>query len=248
MWHTSRGDRTLRGEEAALVGAAIDAMMDALLVHVDVDDADEVSADCESGIDVYDRMTVCQRIGCLHEVAHFLLRDTDEPMPLSAASEATVAAIFVEIRDQTAVEIDLFGNAVDSQPEWRKMVLAAYRSVAPDRSDAFRGHWLEEADQDEEGIEFDNHVDRPALDVSPTCQDLAVWEDMIDGLSGVILWDRDFEIADRFLDIDPGVSHHRRKLLGISDDYFTAVAPDPRPDQAFELVSSTRALVRRKPR
>lgn len=245
----------MRGEEAALVGAAIDAMMDALLVHVDVDDADEVSADCESGIDVYDRMTVCQRIGCLHEVAHFLLRDTDQPMPLSAASEATVAAIFVEIRDQTAVEIDLFGNAVDSQPEWRKMVLAAYRSVAPDRSNEFSGNRnefsgnrLEEADQDEEGIEFENHVDGPALNVSPTCQDLAVWEDMIDALSGVILWDRDFEIADSFLDIDPGVSHHRRKLLGISDDYFTAVAPDPRPDQAFELVSSTRALVRRKPR
>ncbi len=220
MWHSSRGDRTLRGDEAALVGTAIDTMIDALLIHVDVDFVDEVIPDCDSGIAVFDRLTVCQRIGLLHEVAEHLLTDTAVAMPLSALAEATVAAIFVEIRDQTAIEIDLFGDSPEQDPFWRAMVLAAYRAT-PQVS----------------------LVNLPRVQ----SRDLNAWEDLIDILAGAILWDRDFEMADSFLDIDPGVSHQRRKLLGIDDDYFTSVAPDPKPEQAFELVSKTRDIVRARP-
>ncbi|TWU58445.1 hypothetical protein Poly51_12230 [Rubripirellula tenax] len=221
MWHTSRGDRTLTGFEAALVGTAIDTMIDALFVHVDVDCADEVVPDCDSGIEVFDQLTVCQRIGLLHEVAQYLLTETMAPLPLSALAEATVAAIFVEVRDQTAIEIDLFGDSLEPQIDWRSLVLGAYRSM----SDVPVG-------------------DLPVVQ----CTELSAWEDLIDVLSSVVLWDRDFEMADSFLDSDPGLSQQRRKLLGIDQDYFTSVAPDPRPEEAFALVSRTREIVRLKPR
>ncbi|TWU58319.1 hypothetical protein [Rubripirellula reticaptiva] len=221
MWHTSRGDRTLRGAESALVGAAIDTMIDALLVHVDVDCVDEVIPDCDSGIDVFDQLTVCQRIGLLHEVAEHLLTETDSPMQLSALAEATVAAIFVEVRDQIAIEIDLFGDSVPPQTEWRSLTLAAYQSMPESVS-----------------------VDLPGRDSI----DLTAFEDVVDLLSIAILWDRDFEMAESFLDSDPGVSQKRRKILGIDQDYFTSVAPDPRPEETFSLVSRTREIVRSKPR
>jgi hypothetical protein len=55
-------------------------------------------------------------------------------------------------------------------------------------------------------------------------------------------------MADGFLDADPGVSQQRRRLLGIDDSYFMAVAPDPHPEEAMRLASRTRDIVRSKPR
>ncbi len=228
MWHTSRGDRTLQGDEAALVSRAIELMVAALLMHVD-EDFEEDAPDCEAGIAIYDHCTPSQRLGLLHQVAHYLLTETDRSLPLSALTDATVAAIFVEVRDQIAIEI---GFAPDQQTEgeasWREMVLAAHRSVFP--------HRLEE----DGGL-----LDGPPIAVS---EDLLGWEAMVNELCDSILWDRDFEMAESFLDVDPGVSRHRRRLLGIDDDYFTAVAPDPRPGEVLGLASRTRDIVRAKPR
>ena len=67
MWHTSRGDRTLQGDEATLVREAIDTMVDVLSLHVDDDPGDGVV--CESGVLVFDQFTPPQRIALLHEVA-----------------------------------------------------------------------------------------------------------------------------------------------------------------------------------
>ncbi|MFK8115153.1 MAG: hypothetical protein AB8B91_23325 [Rubripirellula sp.] len=228
MWHTSQGDRTLQGSEAVLVCNAIDTMIDALMLHAEVDadeDFEEAgNPECESGIDVYDAFTASQRIGLLHEVAQHLLTETPQPVPLTAALEATVAAVFVEVRDQVAIETSLYGAQLElgDPPTWRQMVLDAVRCVCgDDASDSL-----------------------PAANGTDPKQ----WDLLVDQLTDVILWDRDFEMADTFMDIDPGVSQHRRQLLGIGDDYFTSVAPDPRPEEVFELVIETRHIVRAKPR
>ena len=131
MWHTSRGDRTLHGDEAALMRNAIDTMIDALLIHVD-DDLEDVGAVGDSGVAIFDACTPSQRIALLHDVAAHLLTDTDTTLPLSATAEATVAAIFVDIRDQVAIEIDFpsaGSGTVGDEPSWRQMVLAAYASL-----------------------------------------------------------------------------------------------------------------------
>jgi hypothetical protein len=244
MWHTSRGDRTLRGREAALIQAAIDVMIDALMDHVDDEFEDSSAAGCEAGIAVYDAFSPAQKIGLLYDVAKHLLTDTTATLALSAALEATVAAIFVEARDQVAIEIDFRSSTPpsDGQPTWREMVLAAYRSVfanAADEADAIGNLASHDQPADDENL-----AELP----DELCRDIHVWERLVDGLTDAILWDRDFEMSDSFLDVDPGVSHHRRRLLGINEDYFTSIAPDPRPDEVFGLVSRTRDIVRARPR
>ena len=233
MWHTSRGDRTLDGHEAVLVCRAIEVMVGALLVHVD-DEFEDSAPDCETGIAIYDVCTPSQRIGLLHEVAKYLLTRTDEPLVLSALNDATVAAIFMEIRDQIAIEIEFAAShAENGQPSWRQMVLAAHRSLYPESSGGERGERVYES----MFRQFD-----------ASTEDLRHWEALVDDLADSILWDRDFEMAEGFLDIDPGVSRQRRRLLGIDDEYFTSVAPDPRPEQAYQLASRTREIVRARPR
>lgn len=235
MWHTSLGDRTLCGDEAALVRMSIESMIDALLIHVDEEIENEETGadariDCESGIPIYDALTISQRIAVLHDVAKYLLTDTEKVLSLSAELEASVAAIFIEIRDQVAIEIDFPSINRQQNPNWRALVRAAYDSVFADDITGLHDEEINE--------------DLP----SPNDRDIRRWEYLIEALSDAILWDRDFEMADSFLDDDPGVSLTRRRLLGIDDEYFTSIAPDPRPDEVYRLISRTREIVRAKPR
>lgn len=228
MWHTSQGDRILQGSEAILVANAIDTMVDSLMLSVDIDADDDFEfcdSECESGIAVYDSLRAAQRVGLLHQVAQHLLADTPETIPLSAALEATIAAIFVEIRDQVAIEISLYGHGFSDQLDvsWRQRVLEACEFVQS---------------EDEESVVLPQS----------SCCDFDRWETLIEQLADAILWDRDFEMADTFMDADPSESLQRRQLLGIHEDYFTSVAPDPRPADVPHLVSETRSIIRAKPR
>ena len=234
MWHTSRGDRTLSGCEAQVVAKAVETMLDALLMHVDIDLEAEGARVCQSGIAVFDALTPLQRIGLLYDVTRHLLTETDSTLTLSATTEAAVAAIFIEIRDQVAIEIDLFPDGLPEQSgweqqqnlSWRQLVLAACRDIGGN------------------DVEPDAEFEFP----QPHCHDMSQWEDLVDWLAEAVLWDRDFEMADTFLDVDPGISRQRRRLLGIEDDYFTQVAPDPRPEEAIQLASMTREIVKARPR
>jgi hypothetical protein len=238
MWHTSRGDRTLSGAEAKLVAQAVDTMVDALLMHVDDDLETDGHGVCQSGIAVFDALSPSQRIALLYDVTRHLLTATEATLSLSATSEAAVAAIFIEIRDQVAIEIDLFPDGLldeslsdpQTRSTWRRRVLAAAAQVM-------------RSSQEEIGPAADE-LELP----DPHCRELSVWEDLVDSLAEAVLWDRDFEMAETFLDVDPGISRQRRRLLGIEEDYFTQVAPDPRPAEVLRLASMTREIVRVKPR
>lgn len=248
MWHTSRGDRTLLGDEAELVGHAVDTMIDALITHIGDDnldgDFDTVASECQTGIALFDNLSPSQRIALLHDVTKYLLTPTDSPFPLSAHAESAVAAIFSEVRDQVAIEIDLFPNGpseISDDPEenvtWRQLVLAAHKAV------------LRTPHAPSDGFDFDfgpfpSHIEIP----DESCTDIGQWQDLLESLTDAVLWDRDFELADSFLDIDPGVSRQRRRLMGIDDDYFVQIAPDPDSNEAFRLAARTQSIVRAKPR
>ncbi|TWT81108.1 hypothetical protein CA13_25550 [Planctomycetes bacterium CA13] len=250
MWHTSRGDRTLISSEASLVSLAIDTMIDALLVHLDEEDESIMPPECQSGIAVYDVLTASQRVGLLHDVARYLLTETEKTLSLSAATEAAIAALYIEVRDQLAIEIDLYsenpieGLQTDSL-RWRMLVLAAYLSLnqIPDNEEQTERNQLEFNDISEDDMDSEP-FGLPAID----SDDLEHWERLIESLTDAVLWDRDYELAESFLDVDPGVSNQRRRLLGIDNDYFTYVAPDPRPEQVMQLVWDTRDILRSKPR
>ena len=247
MWHTSRGDRTLRGAEAELVGHGVDSIIDALVTYIDDEDESATASECHSGIRLFDRLTPSQRIALLHDVTAHLLTPTETPFPLSAHAEAAVAAIFIEVRDQVAIEIDLFpdgpSDKADSSGDesedvtWRQLVLAAHESV-------FRTEHTPEDGFDFDFGPFPDDIEIP----DHACRDINQWEWLIESLTDAILWDRDYEMADTFLDIDPGVSQQRRRLLGIDDDYFTQIAPDPSSEEAYRLAARTQSIVRSKPR
>lgn len=238
MWHTSRGDRTLSGSEAKLIANAVETMIDALLLHIDVDWVDEGGV-YQTGITLFDSLTPSQRIVVLHDVTKHLLTETEETLPLSALVEASVAAIFVEVRDQVAIEIGLYRDDLPaSNPPslvWRQSVRNAFEDVIQKASEAAEGVEWEPSPED---------LEMPEVG----CNEIVEWERLIDSLADSILWDRDFEMADSFLDADPDHSQARRELLGIDDEYFLQVPDDPPSYEAMRLASMTRQIVRAKPR
>lgn len=243
MWPTSEGDRTPRGSEAILLAKAIDTMLGPLVDYLGSDDEVEqgaFAAVLQTGICVFDSLGIGQRIAVLHHAAHYLL--TDSPFPcdsLSAAEDATVAAIYGEVRDQIEIEIDL-SNASTGKPVgvgdsanaiepaagpplmlWRPLVRDACCELLDD------GPWSHLA----------SHRELAKVE-------LGEWELWVDCLASAILWDRDFEFADSFLDADPDAARRRRKVLGITEDYFVRPAPDPNHRQLNRLIHHTRRLVR----
>lgn len=238
MWRTSTGNRTLCGAEAALVRSAIDVMIDDL--EFQLESCDE-TAPWQFGIAVFDLLSAGQRLAVLNAIARHLLTETDETLPLSATTEAAVGAVFEEIRDQIVMEIETTdpdqpqlyplgpeADCADGRGLWRHRALAAYAQV--------RSSFPEMADGDE------------AIPESVGDTDLRRWETVIERLADAILWDRDYEMAECFLDAAPEAARHRRSLLGIADDYYTSIAPDPRPQEIPALLNATRALTRARPR
>jgi hypothetical protein len=244
MWPTSTGNRTLDGAEASLVSAAILVMLDALDERLcdddDDDEAIEPTADMQLGIAVFDSLTVPQRIATLHHIAkHLLTEESPASEETSAVDDATIAAIYSEVQDQLTIEIGLDlqesnrsgrqdADSADlyDATHWRALVLAAYHQLNQN-----------EEEYDELG------VPRSEFDAS-----LTAWEDLIDSLASAILWDRDFELIDGFMDEEPSSARHRRRLLGIHENYFVQPPLDPTSNQTRLLLAQARSLASRRPR
>ncbi len=60
----------------------------------------------------------------------------------------------------------------------------------------------------------------------------------IECLQNQILWDADYEMGDRLLDMAPDRSARLRRQLTISDDYYAAVPDDPAEERARQLAAS----------
>ncbi len=61
-------------------------------------------------------------------------------------------------------------------------------------------------------------------------------------LEGQILWDYDWEMEEQ-LDAAPDVSQRLKQEMGINDDYFIAVPPDPTDEEAERLLLELRELM-----
>lgn len=240
MWPTSEGDRTLRGSEAVVLAKAVDTLLSSLVDHLFSDeehpeDADAFAAVLQTGIGLFDSLAIPQRIAALHHVTHHLLTARRFPTPSpSAIEDATIAAIYSEVRDQIEIEIDLFtlmGSVPAAAPSppawdatnpwmsWRRDVRNACCELLED------GLWAE--------LQSDEEL---------AALQLGEWELWVDLLASAILWDRDFEFAETFLDAEPDLARRRRQVLGISDDYF--VRPAPSDHDLNRLIEETRQLVR----
>ena len=76
-----------------------------------------------------------------------------------------------------------------------------------------------------------------------SCSDHVEWHVLIDAVASRILWDADFEDQDIYVDLPPEESAELRQRLGITDEYFTAVAPDPTDAEVDRFRSVLRELI-----
>lgn len=93
-----------------------------------------------------------------------------------------------------------------------------------------------DADDDEEELRV----------ISPDCCNVEQWEFEIECMADRILWDRDFELENLFVDSSPEKAGFLKSHMGISDDYFTAIASDP--GDLGPVKRTLRRITRQKPR
>jgi hypothetical protein len=62
--------------------------------------------------------------------------------------------------------------------------------------------------------------------IDPASEDLDGWEVLVSSLADGVLWDEDWKDATH-LDADPKASRAVKTLLGIDEDYYVTVPPDP---------------------
>lgn len=212
MWRTPLGERVLRGAEWALFRQGLSSLWD--WVEDGVDGEDDLF---DVGVKAFDRLQKNQKLSLLVEVGR-ALKDEATPCPeLTSCVEATVAVVFRLVLREIRMEIDLESNDVDDDPQrWRRLV----RDAVDATSDG----------DDEEG---DDREGSWAITLEST--DLEAWSECVDHLTERVLWDEDFDQEDDFVDDSPDEGRALMKRLLIAEDYFVAVAPDPRDDELAEL-------------
>jgi len=214
MWWTSVGERVLRGAEWNLFREGLSKLWDAVEIS---DDEDEERG--TTGVAVFDGLRKAERLALLATVARGL-SDMHEPPPdLTVLTDATIAAVFAQIRYLIRVEVEKeqtvrHDRSTECASRPRDLVLAAIKELYPERRSP-----LPLADSD----------------------DLTEWFSLVDLLLDRILDDRDYLAGNAFLDADPALSRALKVQLGIPEDYFSAIPSDP----TAEALESFRNHLRR---
>jgi hypothetical protein len=215
MWHTPKGDRVLRGAEWDLFRDGMGILRDEIEMSLEFDDDDPF----EIGIPLFDQLQPGQKLAMLALVGRALHSEEVAPPQHTAYNEATVAAVFAHNRSSVTSEIELADESVnDETTAWRRQILLAYKEVVPEA------------------------VGKRATP-SPTSSKLDAWELLIEILEGTILWDADYEEAAIFMDTPPEERDDLRKCMGISDDYFLDIAPDPTDAELEDVRRSLTELI-----
>jgi hypothetical protein len=74
-----------------------------------------------------------------------------------------------------------------------------------------------------------------------TNRDKEMWTMLVECLAGCVLWDNDYELQES-LDLPPEESRRFRAALGMAEDYYTDVPPDPADEQAKLYVDALTGL------
>ena len=76
----------------------------------------------------------------------------------------------------------------------------------------------------------------------PSSRSIEDWEFCVECLHDAILWDSDYLGESLFTDLPPERSRTLKENMGVSDEYFLAVAPDPASEQAATLLAGLLSL------
>ena len=162
MWHTPIGNRILTQTHSRMFLEGVSWILNGIYDS----HADEFKAD----IYIFDSLAPSKKINMLHTVTTALL----DPVPfcppiLTAAGEATVAAVFEAIRQLVTMEIE-------------------YSLVGEQHPNCITKLVFDALDCDDDGTS-----DYPRLPTGPFDTD-ADWVHCIDTLSDTILWDEDYDL------------------------------------------------------
>lgn len=206
MWRTQTGDRVLTGAEARLIRTALAVLVDQ--IEMEIEGISELS---DFEVPIFDRLQSRQKLALLADVGHHLLCSTGPPPQLTATNESAVAVLYKVIEEWVEMEIDNEEEIREMPGEdpfaWRRNLRDAYRECIPDDPET------------------------PA----ETSRDVAEWGILIECLETRVLWDADYLDEDVYADQAPETGKILKDELGVADDYFTAVAPDP-TDRDLEIV------------
>lgn len=153
-----------------------------------------------SGIRLFDELSTCQKIALLATVGRALLEENIPSPPLDAVHEATVGMLFETL--SRALECEIYDAQFfpdDDITAWRRLVLAAAR----------------ETDGDDGELP------------DPRSCNMDDWSLLIEVLDSYVLWDDDWNTPELVMDSSPEEARAVKQSLAISDDYYTAIAPDP---------------------
>jgi len=75
-----------------------------------------------------------------------------------------------------------------------------------------------------------------------TCEDFGIWDFEVDELANDILWDRDYEDGDIYMDHPPEKTQWLKYMVMISDNYYTAIADDLSDKEAQMKIKELRKL------
>ena len=162
-----------------------------------------ISESSDFGVPIFDRLQSRQKLKLIADVGHHLLCSTGPPPPLTATNESAIAVLYKVIEDWVAMELD---NEADLREmpgedpfEWRRRLLDAYRESFPDDPET------------------------PA----EASRDVAEWGILVEFLETRLLWDADYLDEGLYADQAPEAGQFLKDQMGVPDEYFTAVAPDP---------------------
>lgn len=186
----------------------------------------------EFGVPLFDELDHGQKLVLLADVSKALFKRS-VPWPRhTAVAEAAVYVLYANIVREIKYEIQCQVKRGRSCRKWRRMVLAACRQWGFNEACA-------DFDDDE-----DDYLSLPEVD----CPKLAAWHVEVFDLADLVLWDRDWELADVFMDSAPEAATMVRRHMGIDDDYFVAVPPLVTKQSLTMARRTIEELVRTKPR
>lgn len=173
-------------------------------------EAERFEDDWPVGIRTFDALSFGQRLSILEIVGRGLLIESEPAPDLTAVAEAALAAVYEHLRGLVAVEVDSAVEVKEDAEKWRHLIHdAALETVDPE-----------------------DREDLPECD----CDDRKEWDGWIELLQFHFLWDTDWDFDMVGQDASPEHSARFREMFGIAEDYYTAVAPDPEPDQIPALL------------
>ncbi len=168
--------------------------------------------DHESDVPAFDALSFGQRVSTLQDVSNGLLR-SDVPIAVhTAANEAAIYAIYRQLHRMVVDELMVSDEGEEECLDVRGMLTRAASTMR-----------LEGA---------------PSSD----CTDDAEWDALIETLSDRVLWDRDFEGGNLFLDSPRPPRSAEDDEIQQLVPYYAAIPQDPSDAQAEHILSDLMGL------